>query len=168
MALIVEDGSGVPGANSYIDVSEARAYADARGLSLPSDDQAVERLLVSAMDYLEARRAEYKGTKANPANPLQWPRAGVEIDGVPFPSDAIPIELKWAQAQLAVEQAAGRDLMPTSTGKEVISERVEGAVERKYNPSGDPNAQPIFTKVEAFLKPLLRDSSLGHLTVTRA
>lgn len=168
MALIVEDGSGVPGANTYIDVSEARAYANARGLSLPSEDQAVERLLVSAMDYLEARRAEYKGAKADPTNALQWPRVGVDIDGAPFPSDAIPIELKWAQAQLVVEQAAGRDLMPTGTGKEVIAERVEGAVERRYNPSGNSNPQPIFTKVEAFLKPLLRGGSLGLLTVVRA
>ena len=61
MALTIEDGSGVAGANSYIDVAAARTYAAARGLTLPAADGDVEALLG---DFQE-RLVDFRGDRAN-------------------------------------------------------------------------------------------------------
>ena len=42
MALIVEDGSIVPGADSYINLVDARTFAAKYGLVLPTDDTEAE------------------------------------------------------------------------------------------------------------------------------
>lgn len=165
MVLIVEDGTSPSGANSYIDVATARAYATARGLSLPVNDSEVEALLIKAMDFIEAYRASFQGLKTAATNPLQWPRTGVSLDGYALAEDAIPQVLKDAQAQLAVD-ANAQDLMPTGAGREVIMERVD-IVQVQYAESGDTNPQPIFTKAEALLKPLLKSGLFGSLRSLR-
>lgn len=165
MAIVVEDGSGVAGANSYITVAEARAYAAAHGDALPADDAAAETLLARAMLYLEARRAEYQGTKASPDNPLQWPRNSVILDGYPLAVGTIPRELKDAQAQLAIE-AQTTDLMPTGDGREVIMEQVD-VIRVQYAPSGSTSLQPRLAKVEALLQPLYGSGSFSRLHSVR-
>ena len=159
MALIVEDGTGVAGANSYIDADTARAYAAARGLSLPADDSAVESLLINAMDFIEAYRGQFQGRKVSATNPLQWPRVGVVLDGYPLPENVIPQALKDAQAQLAVD-ASSQELMPVGPGREVVMERVD-VVQVQYAESGVTNPQPVFTKAEALLAPLLKSGLFG-------
>ena len=165
MALTIEDGSGVAGANSYIDVTAARAYATARGLSLPATDGEVEALLVKAMDFIEAFRGDFQGLKTAATNALQWPRTGVTLDGYTLADDAIPQVLKDAQAQLAVD-ANAQDLMPTGAGREVVMERVD-VVQVQYAESGNTNPQPIFTKAEALLKPLFKSGLFGSLRSLR-
>lgn len=165
MALTIEDGSGVAGANSYIDVAAARAYAAARGLTLPAADGDVEALLIKSMDFIEAYRGDFQGLKTAATNPLQWPRTGVTLDGYPLAEDAIPQALKDAQAQLAVD-AQNADLMPTGSGREVVMERVD-VVQVQYAESGNTNPQPIFTKAEALLKPLFKSGLFGSLRSLR-
>ena len=166
MALTVEDGSGVVGANSYIDVAAARAYATARGVTLPAADADVEVLLVKAMDYIESLRNRYQGerTYTSVTNNLAWPRQGVYVDDEIVAHDAIPQLLKYAQAQLAMD-AQTADLMPTGAGREVIRERVEGAVEVEYNPLGITNIQPVLQKAKALLAPLMMTSYLRTVRV---
>jgi hypothetical protein len=171
MALTIEDGSGVAGANSYISAEDARAYAEARGLVLPeagddSEDDPVEILLMNALDYIESFRAEFQGMKTTQAQPLQWPRDGVILDGYELGYDEIPEELPAAQAQLAVD-AYSRPLMSTGAGREKIRERVEGAVEVEYAPSGNSNPQPTFTAARALLAPLLRRGGGFGLSTVR-
>lgn len=165
MALIVEDGSGVAGANSYIDVATARAYTTARGLSLPVGDGAVEVLLIKAVDFIEAFREDFQGLKTVGTNALQWPRAGVTLDGYALADNLIPQVLKNAQAQLAVD-ANTQDLMPSSTGREVVMEKVD-VVQVQYAESGNANPQPIFTKAEALLRPLFKQGLYGSLRSLR-
>ena len=167
MPLVIENGSLVAGANSYVSVADARAYAEARASTLPVDDAAIEAALFVAMDYLESLRAEYQGSKVSPGvQALQWPRTGVVIDGWDVPIDFIPSELKFAQIQLATESANGTDLMPTGDGREVIREKVD-VLETEWAPGAGGAAQPIFAKVRAFLAPLLNTGGLGRIKVTR-
>ena len=57
MTITVETGSGDnASANSYVSVADFKAYADARGYSYPGTDPACEKLLIKAMDYIEAQR----------------------------------------------------------------------------------------------------------------
>lgn len=153
MALIIEDGSIVADANSYVSVAETRLYAEARGIALPTDDADLEILLIKSMDYLEAQRSKYQGLKVESTQSLQWPRYDVYIDCVLFSQDEIPVELKSAEMQLAIEANSGTDLMPTRCAGFVTEEKV-GVLNTKYSESIATGAGPNMTAVKALLAPL--------------
>ncbi len=154
MALVVEDGSIVENADSYIDLSFARAYALARGVTLPTDDAEADAMAYKAMDYLEGKRAEYQGDKTDPLNQeLQWPRINVKIDCVEIPSNFIPKELKQAQARLMMEINAGVDIQPTRTGGFIIEDKT-GPLTTKYSEKIGVGVEPTISTVDALLAPL--------------
>lgn len=166
MALVVENGTGLPGANSYVAVAEARQYAADRGLSLPATDPAVEVLLVRATEYLEtAPRGPWQGDKTFPSvDTLSWPRIGVVIDGYELAQDEVPLQLKKALCQLAVEMQTV-DPTPTLTGNVVKRKKVD-VIETEYAIDYRAGQKPpTMTKVNGLLQPLLRAS--GMLRVTR-
>jgi len=155
MTIIVEDGSIVTDANSYVSVADLEEFALARNITLPATDPEKEALLIAAMDYLEAQR--YKGNKYSRDQELQWPRSGVVIDGFTVGTDEIPTDLKKAELQLAVEAintSLQPNVIPSAKGA-VIQETVEGAVSVSYAEPVSPGAQPVFTKVDAYLSDLL-------------
>lgn len=110
MALIIEDGSLVTGAQSYVSVAELNAYAMARGITIDGDP---EQLLLKAMDYLET--LQYIGLKRTRDQGLQWPRANVFIDAYDFPDHEIPQELKNGQIEVALAEDAGNGPMQVIT-----------------------------------------------------
>lgn len=157
MAIIVEDGTGKIDANSYATVTEARAYATARGVALP-DDSKVEAFLTLAMDYLESKK--YKGRQTYPDHPqaLSWPRTGVYVDCELLPSNKVPRQMKSAQMQLVVEQGSGRSLMPSTDGTVVKRKKVDVLEKEFFSPeelgqSGAP--MPSFPMVDALLADLI-------------
>lgn len=164
MALVVETGEGLPNSTTYATVEQLRAYAAARGVSLPPPERH-EIMLTLAMDYLEQYayqinvkgRSKYKGRKASTTQALLWPRTGVVISGDAFPSNAIPRNLVNAQLQLALE-SIDFDLMPSSEGYSVAREKV-GPLEVEYAAGGrlsgtTVDSPPRFPKVDALLAPL--------------
>lgn len=168
MALVIEDGSIVAGANSYVSLAEARAYATARNKPLPTNDTTLEALLISAMDYLEAQRARFEGLKVSAEQELQYPREGVIIDGIELASTVIPSILKQAQIRLAMEANAGVDLMPTRTGG-FVKKEVVGPIETEYSEKVGVSVEPEMSAVEALLAPLFAPRSVGtFLTTFRA
>lgn len=92
MALIIEDGSGVANANSYVTTAEWDTWATARGIAHSHSASKIEELILTAMDYIEAQN--FLGRKATDAQSLQWPRTEVYIDSYSVNSDEIPKELK--------------------------------------------------------------------------
>lgn len=163
ITITVEDGSGVAGANSYVDLATARAYAEQRGRTLPSDDEQAKALIIRSTDYLESFRGKYKGVKTNASNALQWPRKCVVIDGEDWPDDAIPSELISAQCALIIE-ANSIELMPTQSGQFVIREKV-GVIETEYSDAISTTGQPTIPAVDAMLEPLLSVGSFRLKTV---
>lgn len=172
MALVIENGSLVSGAVSFVTVAEARAYASVRAFTVPAEDAEgdleLEAALVGAADFLESLRGQFKGELVSPGTQaLQWPRTGVVFEGYELPDDEIPAPLKNAQCQLAIEVVNGLDLMPTGDGREVIKEKVD-VIEVEYAEGAGGNPQPIPTKARALLAPLLKTSqSSGTLNVIR-
>ena len=154
MSLIVEDGTGVAGANSYVSLADARLIVADRGMSLPVADAEAEVLLLKAMDWIESKRDRYKGMKTSATQPLQWPRTGVVIDQYDVESDYIPPPLVTAQAILAV-QAVDNELFVNTTGQRILLEKVD-VLETRYSNSSSTKAQPFFAMVDAFIAPLLR------------
>lgn len=152
--IIVEDGSGVVGANSYADVSTVREFASSRGVQLSTVDSDVEALLIKAMDYLEALRTEYKGKKIFAT--IQWPRSGVYIDGVLHSESSIPVELVNAQCQLVLEQHNGVVISPTRKDPFVTFEKI-GPIETKYSENVATSVYPDMSAVDSWLAVLVTD-----------
>jgi len=90
MTLIIEDGSVVANANSYITVAQFKDWADSRGITYGTD-QEVEQGILRAMDWFE--RQFFIGNKANENQPLQWPRTEALIDGYYADATEIPKEV---------------------------------------------------------------------------
>lgn len=109
MALVIEDGTNVTGANSYITEAEYTTWANARfgtaRATLPVDPAAYESLILRATDYFEA--LEFKGFKVTEGQPLQWPRNQVKIDGYYVDSGEIPAILKTALYELTYAEEVG-------------------------------------------------------------
>ena len=164
MAIIVEDGTVIANANSYIDDAFLTAYAAERGLTLPATVGEREVLLINAMDYIESYADKFKGQRTDPANQeLQWPREDVTIYGEDLDKNTIPKELKRAHAQAAVE-ASNADLFFKDDGTRVKKEKLD-VLEVEYFEGGS-SGQPFFEKVTKLIDPLLSKSS-GSLRLTR-
>ena len=164
MALIIEDGTEVAGANSYVDVAGLDAYASARNITtLPATEAEKEALLIKAMDYISGKEDKFQGSRVTETQALSFPRSNVVIYGFLNDSSNIPELLKNAQMQLAVD-ASTIDIQPVGKGREVIKEKVD-VIEVEYSEQNDTNVQPVLTKAEAFLDPLYETSSGGLTTI---
>lgn len=165
MSLIIEDGTIVAGAVSYVTAAEARAWAAKRGVTLSADDAVLEPLLVKACDYLQSIEGNYRGSRVDDAQPLAWPRQKVYLFGntTAIAVTYVPQQLKDAQCQLAID-AGSRDLQPTGDGREVLMKQVDVLV-TQYARSGSGVNRPILDKAMGILSPLLRSS--GPLTANR-
>ena len=128
MALVIEDGSVVSGANSYVTLAEFKAWADARDITYNADDNALEAQILRAMDYLE--RLFFIGNKAKENQPLQWPRTEALIDGYYADATEIPKEVKTALYEATVVEAAGYSELENQSRK-TLRERV-GDIEVQY------------------------------------
>jgi hypothetical protein len=128
MALVIEDGSVVTGANSYVTLAEFKAWADSRDISYNADDNVLEAQILRAMDYIE--RLYFIGNKANENQPLQWPRTEALIDGYYADATEIPKEVKIAVYEATVVEAAGYSELEIQSRK-TLRERV-GDIEVQY------------------------------------
>lgn len=164
--LIVEDGSGVPDANSYVTVAEYMAYATPRGVSLPVSDAECETQLIKATDYLEIQC--WRGIPTYDDQSLAMPREEIYINCSPIASDVIPGKIKLAQMQLALQVNDGVDLMPTVVGgsASVVREKV-GPLETQYATSLTVGTQPYFRSINALLGPYLCNIGFGQFRATR-
>lgn len=123
--IVVEDGSIIVGANSYVSEADLVTFATARGITLTSDE---DELIIQAMDYIES--LGYKGIKRTRDQSLQWPRIGVIIDGYYFDSDDIPQQLIDGLCQTAIAIDQGNNPLIDSPRK-TVRERV-GDLEVEY------------------------------------
>lgn len=164
MTLIVEDGTGVLNANSYNTLAEIKLYGSLRGADLGLDAE-IEVQSFLAMDYLEAKRLYFQGTKTLETQELQFPRYNVFIDGYEVGANVIPVCLKKAQCQLIIEQANGATLMPTQL-EAAVKREIVGPIETEYAVSVGAINQPVFSAVDALLEPLMKTSALGGFSLT--
>lgn len=166
MTLIIEDGSGVANANSYVTVAEYRAYATPRGVSLPVADAEVETQLILACDYLES--LSWLGMPTYDDQALAWPRDEIRIGCSLIADDVIPNKIKLAQMQLAIQVNAGIDLLPSIAGGSsgaIIKEKV-GPLETEYA-APFVGTQPYFRAVNVLLAAYVGSSGFGQFRTSR-
>lgn len=102
--FIVEDGTGLDNATSYVSVAEADDYLSIRPniddwTELDSTEK--EAKLMWATRLLD-QRARFYGRKTDNANGLEWPRIGVtDKNGAVVPYDVVPEPIKDATVEIA-------------------------------------------------------------------
>ena len=129
MTLIVETGSIIANANSYVSVNDAQAFLSARGVSIDHNDNKCESLLLRSMDVLNA--LDYCGTRSTVAQALPFPRSGVSLsDSRPLADNAIPPELIAAQVWCAYYIWMGSD--PSAVSVAGVKREKVDALEVEY------------------------------------
>lgn len=113
MAFVVEDGTGKPDANSYIDVAYYRSYFADRGIDVTADtDPKIQGWCVQATDYIETRfHDRLKGCPKTQTQALHFPADGVYIGFHLQDPDTLPVNLLKAAAEYARRVKSG-PLMP--------------------------------------------------------
>lgn len=151
MALIVEDGTNVAGADAYDSVAGCSAWAVkyfGHALTGSNDDkEAAIRRVVAYLDGLK-----WKGTRTHGRGQSRaWPRDGVtDCEGLYIASDVIPPELIFAQHVLArVEFQSPGALSPSLNLGGVVKREKVDVIEVEYDTARlQGNAQemrPIIT-----------------------
>jgi hypothetical protein len=181
VALTVETGAIVTGAESYISAADATTYHTARGNTLWTGTDAVkEAALRRAAAYLDGHyRKRWKGQKVYPlTQAMEWPRAGVKVvdeqiyyDVPPSFYDSeysgflaittIPQRLKDAQCELALRALSG-DLAADATAG-VKREKID-VIETEYF-AGTAPGQVAYPLVDQLLSDFLKPS--GSTDVVR-
>jgi hypothetical protein len=159
MALIVEDGTIVTGADTYVSRADAITYAANRGVTL-ADSTTTDAMIRKACDWLESYADKFKGERVERDQPLSWPRDGVVIEGFEWSTDEIPRQVINCQLAALIEIAAGNDPFNPPSALPVVSEKVAGAVEVAY---ANPGASAKMTKdrdYRAILRLLLKTGGL--------
>lgn len=164
MSVVVEDGTVVAGANSFVEVADVRSFAAARGYAgLSLDDAVVEAQLVQATDYLNSFEDRYRGDRVSADQELSWPRANATVNGFDIEEDHIPALLKKAQMQLTIEIAKGFVPNISVAGGKFVKRQKVDVIEIEYaTPSdmgGDATMETQIPSVMACLEPLFRGGS---------
>ena len=114
MALTVEDGTGLVGADAYISVANADTYFQATAnatwaaATIPDKEVAI----VKATRYMEKRfGTKWKGLIASSEQALGWPRRYVYDERGTELVDQVPVQIARACAEYAV-QALVNPLIP--------------------------------------------------------
>lgn len=161
MALIVAPATG---AESYISVANADAYHVARGNAAWAllSPEVKEQALRKATDYMGRYSGRWKGERLNAGQVLDWPRAGVVVDGYEINWETVPAAVANACALLALKASAG-DIAP-DLGPQKQSVKV-GPIETTY--AAGTRQATRYQSAETLLAPYLAGAA-GQVKVVRA
>lgn len=169
MTIIVEDGSIVTNANSYVTRADYITYAAAHGITI-ADDANADVELIGAAQFIGQHEVRMIGHRVTRDQSLAYPRYDVEIEDWYWAHDEIPRQLILCQLAYALDINAGIDLWNKPVNPNIFAkkERVEGAVAVEYAIS-DKTGQKLTrtSKGDALLALLLVNSGLISITLER-
>ena len=122
-------------ANSYVTLTEANTYfetvPDSSTWTNKTDDQK-NRALISATRWIDS--FVYYGDRCDDGQALKFPRNNYQVDGVELACSTIPINIKYAQYELARALANDSEAMTGNVGTDGNIEEVRlGDIQVKYN-----------------------------------
>lgn len=142
--MVVEDGTGLSNADSFVSVAYADTYFTTRGVSAWASLTNKEALLIKATDYIEAVYSEsWKGVTLNDTQSLSFPRI---IDD----ATVYPDRLLKAVCELALKANDG-DLL-VDVEQRTIEEKVD-VITVKYAEYSDQKTQ--YSMVYGLISPYL-------------
>lgn len=155
MAFIVEDGTGLDTATSYVSVDDFKSYWTDRAVDYSAKtDAEIQASLIKATQYID-NNFRFIGYKASYSQALEFPRylaytrEGYLIDG-------IPNKLVYAVNEATAIDLAGTSLF--SSTEQGISEKTEnvGPVKTNYKYSGTATGRTTYQTVSIYLKDLVK------------
>lgn len=158
MSLVIEDGTNVSGANSYVTDNEYVSYASARGMTISTTSVARQIELIEAMDYLFNKESSMRGVRTLDAQTNIYPRENVYIRGVLLANNAIPTELKNAQMEAGIA-AYSFDLLRNESIGNVQKKKLD-VMETSYFDGGSWEVSRV-ERVDNYLKPLLTSGNFS-------
>lgn len=169
-AFIVEDGTIVPGATSYVTVAEADDYISVKSnaaewTALP--DLTIQNYLMWATRLLDQRSRWQSGTVlTDPDQDLSWPRQGAyDREGEAIPDDIIPDEIKDATIEIAFN-LFDQNVDPSSGGSSgsaggVINKIKVAVIEIGYSEGTTSTTSPFPSGINEILWPLGSIAGVG-------
>lgn len=168
MSLIVETGSGLTNANSYISVADADTYVADHGnesVWTAATTAQKEAALRNATQYIDLQYgSKFKSSKTNidsgSRQALQFPRIAVtDDDGYLYDDDEMPDCLKHATVEAALRILAGDDLLGVLDSATIQSESSSvGPLSESITYVGGKPAVKRYPKIYALLKPIINDT----------
>lgn len=150
MALIVENGTVVTGANTYV----SQAYADSY-FSIDEKFSATWAAMSDADKETRLRWATrvldqkviWRGNKTVATSPLRWPRTGItDRDGNAVGANSMPDQLLQATCELAKFLATADPT--TSQGGDALKRIVVDVIELEYQDGvSQPEAPPLLNQL---------------------
>ena len=145
--LIIEDGTGVENADSYVSLEDARLLAANYGVSLPVDDVEAEVELRKGYLGLNANEPQLQGYRTHQVQTGIFPRTGVYKNCVEIANDSIPQGLLMAQLYQASAYTSGVEANGVDNGQEISEFNVQGVYSEKYFDKGSKKINSIVTGV---------------------
>lgn len=168
--IIVETGSIVTNANSYVSRADYITFAAGFGIAI-DNNEAADFELVSAAQFIDQHESNLKGSKVKRDQPMSFPRSAVEIDGWPWNYTEIPRNVLLCQMQTALDIHNGFDPWNKSKNPNLLKrrERVEGAIDVEYAISARGTDQKLSrtSRADALLNSLLKNSGLFNISMER-
>jgi hypothetical protein len=179
MALIVEDGSIVENADSYVEVADADTYHTNMGNSAWTNASTAQKeaALRKATQYIDTKyEGRWKGMRVFPAQPLMWPRnyvlqyeesssIGYAQTPVYVNSDEIPKCLRDAVCEAAL-RSLSKALDPDLDRGGHLSQVVVGPIQTTYERGASVNTR--YQAVERLLRSLLKGGGSNSVEIVRA
>lgn len=162
MALIVEDGTIVTDANTWVTDAEFQAYASMNGVTLPTLISEREVLLFAGVKGVTAKENKLKGCRVSSTQELPYPRVGSDVNGFAVPATSIHKNVKKSQMELAL-QALNSDIFVSGQTQNIASEKL-GELQVDYF-SGGSSAIIRTDSADVFLKPLMKYNGSDNRTV---
>lgn len=168
MALIVEDGTGVSGAESYAAVATVTAYWAARPHRTQAaawsgaSDAAKEGAAREASQYLDAiYGAYYRGTRDSYDQGLLWPRSDALDDAGDALPD-LPPQIVSAACELAARAVSAPLIKDAENANGIKRKRAKaGPAETETEYSGSAMTEPRYGAVGQMLAPVLNGAQPG-------
>lgn len=164
--LIVEDGSIVADANSYVTYDYALAYHTLRGNSAWALGTVLNQqyAIIRATQAIDSiYKGKWKGTPTEyGTQELEWPRNDVVVNAVELDNDLIPVALKKAVCEAALRELASPSSMTPDLDRGGEIKRVKAdVVEVEYMDGA--NSTTTFTAIDGLLADLVTGVSASNI-----
>ena len=154
MALIIEDGTGVANADSFLTLIDARALAVNYGLTIATDDTEAEVQLRNGYRGLLTYEPTLQGTRTHNIQTGIYPRTDTYSNCVYVDSDAIPLDVKLAQLNYSAAVNGGYGTNVVDNGQKLKSFSVDGVYSESYQDGSSVKTNATIQGVSNSLYPL--------------
>ena len=156
--LIIEDGSIVADANSYVSYDFVENYHSLRGNTswISGDSTAKQYAIIRATQSIDAMyKTKWKGNQTEyGTQELEWPRQNVDVVGIELDDDLIPASLKKAVCEAALRELSSANSLQPDLERGGDIKRVKAdVVEVEYFEGA--TAQTVYTILDNLLADLV-------------